>query len=63
MFPLLAQPCYQIQRVSTLGLEMSCVESNSFELDSIKIGSIRNSTRVQHGPFLWLEFDSFKAHE
>jgi len=36
---------------------MSRVDSNSSELDSIKIDSARNSTRV------WYEFGSFKVHE
>ena len=42
---------------------MSRVESNLPELDSIRIGSARNSTRVRNETFFKLEFGSFKVHE
>ncbi|MCH98348.1 hypothetical protein A2U01_0019350, partial [Trifolium medium] len=42
---------------------MSRAESNSFELDSIGIGSARNSAQVRHELFFQLEFGSFKVHE
>jgi len=42
---------------------MSRAEPNLSELDSIRIGSARNSTRVRNKPFFELEFDSFKVHE
>jgi len=34
-----------------LGLTMSQVEPSSSELDSMRFGSARNSTRVWHEPF------------
>jgi hypothetical protein len=42
---------------------MSRAESNSSELDSIEIGSARNSARIRYELFFQLEFDSFKFHE
>jgi hypothetical protein len=44
-------------------MEMSRVESNLFELDSIRIGSARNSARIRHKLFFQLEFSSFRVHE
>jgi len=42
---------------------MSLVESILSELDSIRIGSAQNLTRVQNEHFFQLEFGSFKVHE
>jgi len=46
-----------------IGLKMSRAESNSSAVDSMRIGSARNSTRVRYEPFVKLEFGSFKIHK
>lgn len=51
-------PSFSAILVISAGNESSQVELSSARLDSIKINSARNSTRVRHELFFQLELDS-----